>query len=406
MQEFSTITLENGIRCVHRRVRSSVAHIALTINAGTRDESPEQHGVAHLVEHLLFKGTARRTAFQINNRLESVGGELNAFTTKEETVLHASCLVGDFSKGADLLCDMAFNSAFVRREIEKEKQVIIDEINSYKDSPSELIFDEFEERLFENLTLGRNILGTQRQLTKIQRDDLLDFVGRNYNTDQIVFSSSSSLTHNQFRVKCEKYLNDITSNIRKSERCKPESRPAFNIVRNKKTYQTHTVIGGSCYSLYDERRMPFALLINILGGQSSLSRLNQTLRERYAITYNVEASYTPYTDCGVWAIYFGSDADKHQQALELVMAEIEKIKIKLTDNQLKKAKKQFVGQLMVSSENNENFIMAIAKSMLIFNSFDTNEQIAARIEAITAEELQDVAKEIFRGDNINFLTYK
>lgn len=406
MQEFSQFILNNGLRCVHRRVKSSVAHIALTVNAGTRDEQVEQHGVAHLVEHMLFKGTKTRTAFQINNRLESVGGELNAFTSKEETVIHASCLSADFTKGADLLVDMLFNSTYLEREIEKEKEVIIDEINSYKDSPSELIFDDFEELLFAGSTLGRNILGTPRQLKKIKRQNLIDYTTTTYNTDQIIFSSSSNLTHAQFRAKCEKIMSDIPANLKQREREKPIIQPQFKVDRNKKTYQTHTVLGGGCYSLFDEQRLAFALLINVLGGQSSLSRLNQTLREKYALTYNVEASYTPYTDCGIWAIYFGSEADKHIQSLELVMREIEKIKtIALTDSQLQKAKRQFTGQLAISSENNENFIMSIAKSLLIFDSFDTNEVIAAKIEAITSAELLEVAQHIFTPSNINILTY-
>lgn len=407
MQEFSVITLSNGIRCVHRRVKSPVANIALTVNSGTRDESSEQHGVAHLVEHLLFKGTARRTAYQINNRLESVGGELNAFTSKEETVIHASCLTADYTKGVDLLRDMMFNSNYAEREIEKEKEVIIDEINSYKDTPSELIFDDFEELLFAGSTLGRNILGTPRQLKKIGRDNLTDYVAQNYNTDQIVFSSSSSLTHTQFQQKCEKILGNIPSNTHIPNRQKPEAQPHFAVERNKKTYQIHTVLGGNAYSLFDDKRIAFSLLINILGGQSSLSRLNQTLREKHALTYNVEASYTPYSDSGIWAIYFGCEADKHAQSHDLVMKEIEILRQNtLTDSQLRKAKRQFIGQLAISSDNNENFIMGIAKSLLVFNSFDTNEVITAKINSITSEELSIVANEIFTESNINSLIYK
>lgn len=407
MQEFSTITLNNGIRCVHRRVKSPVANIALTVNSGTRDESTEQHGVAHLVEHLLFKGTARRTAYQINNRLESVGGELNAFTSKEETVIHASCLTADYTKGVDLLSDMMFNSTFAQREIEKEKEVIIDEINSYKDTPSELIFDDFEELLFADSTLGRNILGTPKQLRKIERHNLTDYTRKNYNTDHIVFSSSSSLTHSQFEKKCLKILDNIPSNLRTATRQEPTIRPTFDVERNKKTHQIHTILGGNAYSLYENRRIVFSLLINILGGQSSLSRLNQTLREKHALTYNVEASYTPYSDSGIWAIYFGCESDKHRQSHDLVMHEIETMRTTpLNPTQLQRAKRQLIGQLAISSDNNENFIMGIAKSLLVFNSFDTNAEITAKINSITSEELLAVANETFRPENINKLIYK
>lgn len=407
MQEFSTITLSNGIRCVHRRVKSPVANIALTVNSGTRDESPEQHGVAHLVEHLLFKGTSRRTAFQINNRLESVGGELNAFTSKEETVIHASCLTADYAKGFDLLCDMMFNSSYAQREVEKEKEVIIDEINSYKDTPSELIFDDFEELLFAGSTLGRNILGTPKQLRKIERYNLIDYVAQNYNTDQIVFSSSSSLTHSQFQQKCEKILGPIAANPRTYTRQAPVVQPKFTVTRNKKTYQIHTVIGGNAYSLFEDKRIAFTLLINILGGQSSLSRLNQTLREKHALTYNVEASYTPYSDSGIWVIYFSCEADKHTQSHELVLREMSAMRdTPLTNNQLQRAKRQLIGQLAIGSDNNENFIMGVAKSLLVFNSFDTNAEIAAKINSITSEELFEVANEIFVPENINSLIYR
>lgn len=407
MQEFSTLTLGNGIRCVHRRVKSPVANIALTVNSGTRDESPEQHGVAHLVEHLLFKGTGRRTAFQINNRLESVGGELNAFTSKEETVIHASSLNRDYTKGVDLLCDMMFNSLYAQREVDKEKEVIIDEINSYKDTPSELIFDDFEELLFAGSTLGRNILGTPKQLKGIERHHLTDYVASNYNTDQIVFSSSSPLSHTQFQQKCEKILGPIPSNPRTNVREKPATQPKFTIERSKRTHQIHTVLGGNAYSLFDDRRVAFSLLINILGGQSSLSRLNQTLRERHALTYNVEANYTPYSDSGIWAIYFGCEADKQNQSMELTLREIDMIRQnRLTPNQLQRAKRQLIGQLAISSDNNENFIMGIAKSLLVFNSFDTNEEIAAKILSISSDELLNVAQDLLIEQNINTLIYR
>lgn len=406
MQEFSVLTLSNGIRCVHRRVKSPVANIALTINAGTRDEKPMQHGVAHLVEHLLFKGTHKRSAYQINNRLESTGGELNAFTTKEETVLHASCLKADFTRGMDLIVDMVFNSRFPDQEIAKEKDVIVDEINSYKDSPSELIYDDFEEQLFAKSTLGRNILGTARQLKKVTREDLIDYVNLNYNTDEIVFSASSALTHRQFQLKCEKILGEIPRREKCNNRIKPH---ATHFVQecNKRTHQKHTIIGGECYSLYDAERLPFSLLINILGGQSALSLLNSTLREKYALTYNIDAAYSPYSDSGAWSIYFSCEHEKHEQAMELVYKEIHKIcDKKLSDRELRKAKRQFIGQMAISSDNNEIFMLGIAKSLLVFNTFDTNEELFAKVEGITSDEIIDVANQIFKSQNISTLIYK
>lgn len=407
MSEFSTFTLPNGIRCVHRKIKSPVANIAITINAGTRDENQLQHGVAHLVEHLLFKGTARRSAYHVNSLLESVGGELNAFTTKEETVIHASCLKSDYRKGIDLLSDMVFNSAYKEAELFKEREIVIDEINSYKDSPAELIFDDFEELLFANSSLGRNILGNQRNLMKVQREQLLDYIRSTYNTNNIVFSSSASLSHEKFKDLCFKYLSNIPENLREFVRTKPESQPKFEITRNKKTHQIHTILGGYAYAIEDPKRMVLALLINILGGSSSLSRLNQTLREKNAITYNVEANYTPYADTGLFTIYFSSDGDKFNKAKELVIHELDRLKRDLlTSVQLAKAKKQFIGQLLISSENTENLMLSIAKSILVYNDFDSNSTLEAKINTISAEQIREIAIEIFDDDNLNYLIYR
>lgn len=407
MTEYSNFTLPNGIRCVHRRVKSPVANIGITINAGTRDEGAEQHGVAHLVEHLLFKGTESRSAYHVNNRLESVGGELNAFTTKEETVVHATSLKQDYVRGVDLLADMIFRSIYPEKELEKEREVIIDEINSYKDSPSELIFDEFEELLFADTTLGRNILGSKRNLRKATRGQLVDYTGRTYNTDQMVFSSSANISHERFRAICEKYLGDIATNMRDFERVAPTKQPIFRVERSKKTYQTHCLMGGYAYDLSSEKRILLAFLINILGGASSLSRLNMSLREKHALTYNVEASYTPYTDSGIYTIYFGCENQKAERSEELVRREIALLRDKeLSPSQLARAKKQFVGQLVLAADNSENFMLSIAKSILIYNEFDSMETIAAKINSIQSGELLEVAKEIFTDDNIYTLIYR
>lgn len=411
--EFETFTLSNGIRCVHRLPRGgradSVAHIALTIGAGTRDEAAEQHGVAHLVEHLMFKGTGRRSAYQVNSLLENSGGELNAFTTKEETVIHATLLRSEFAKGVDLLSDMAFNSRFDSRELDKEREVIIDEINSYKDSPAELIFDEFEELLFVGSPLGRNILGSKRNLKRATREQLLDYVRGHYRPEQVVFSASARMSHKRFREVCEKYLGHLS--FRDSDgafvRKAPSRQPIFEITRHKNTYQTHCVIGGYGYDLNDEKRVLLAFLINVLGGPSSVSRLNMQLRERHALTYNVEAGYVPYSDSGVYTIYLGCDKDKLDRSMELVREELRKLReTKLTPVQLARAKKQFIGQLAISSENTENLMLGIAKSVLVYNAFDSTAEIAAKIGTITSEELQAAAREIFSEENQYTLIYQ
>lgn len=407
MKNFTIITLNNGIRCVHQRTKSPVAYLAITINSGTRDELKKEHGVAHLVEHLMFKGTKRRSAYQVNSRLESLGGEMNAYTTKEETVVHATCLKNDYRKGVDLLTDMVFNSTFSEAEIIKEKEVIIDEINSYKDSPAELIFDHFEELLFENSALGRNILGNKQVLRSIKQKNIIDFIKRTYNTNQIILSSSANISAEKFTKICNDILGDIPANTRDFNRITTTKQPQFTIEKNKNTHQIHTIIGGYAYSINDPRRIALSLLINILGGPSSLSILNQTLREKRALTYSVEASYTPYLSEGLYIIYFGCESAKHEQAMDLITSEIDKLKDNLlTVNKLSQYKKQFIGQMTLAADNSESMMLSIAKSILTFGEFETIEALAKKISEITPQDISEVANEIFANDNQYKLMYK
>lgn len=407
MAEFEIFRLNNGIRCVHRHVNQEVAHIALTIGAGTRDELADQHGVAHLVEHLMFKGTGRRSSYHINSLLENSGGELNAYTTKEETVIHATLLSSELRKGVDLLSDMAFNSTFSDIELHKERDVIIDEINSYKDSPSELIFDEFEERLFVGSPLGRNILGTKRNLQRATREQLMSYVSGNYLTDRVVFSAASNLDHSKFRAICEMYFGEIQSNSSDVQRITPLNISNFTLHKSKKTYQTHCLLGGYAYDLSSPRRLHLLFLINLLGGPFSTSRLNMQLREKHALTYNIEAGYVPYSDAGLYTIYFGCDNEKLERSLQLVEKELKNIiDNQLTTLQLARYKKQFLGQLTIASESNESVMLGVAKSLLSFDTFDSNDQITQKINSITPPELLEVANEIFNETNRSLLVYK
>ncbi|WP_300646467.1 pitrilysin family protein [uncultured Rikenella sp.] len=412
-KEFDLFTLPNGMRCVHRRPGrqgAQVAHLALTIGAGTRDEAATQHGVAHLVEHLLFKGTERRSAYRVNSLLENAGGELNAFTTKEETVVHATLLRSEFRKGVDLLSDMVFRSRFDAREIDKEREVVIDEINSYKDSPAELIFDDFEELLFAGSPLGRNILGTPRNLKRATQQQLKAYVAGHYRPDRIVFSASVEMPHSRFREICERYLAPFEAADGEgltAERRVPERQPLFDVVRHKSTYQTHCLLGGYGYDLHDEQRLRLAFLINLLGGPASVSRLNMLLREKHALTYNVEAGYVPYSDSGIYTIYLGCERDKVEQSIELVRAELRRLReTKLTTVQLARAKRQFLGQWILSSENTENLMLGVAKSVLIYNGFEQAGEVEAKIGAITAEELLETANDIFNENNFYSLIYR
>lgn len=406
--EFQIVTLQNGLRCVHRRVARPVAHLSLTIGAGTRDELPHQHGVAHLVEHLLFKGTSNHRAHYINSALDAVGGELNAFTAKEETVLHATCLRQYAKKGAHLLLDMALNSTFSEVELEKEKEVIIDEINSYKDAPAELIFDEFEELLFGSSPLGRSILGDKRSLKRVKKSDLQAFCADNYSLDNMIFALSSSHTSSQFEAFCNSVFGALsTQNKRVNRREAPSREKLFAIVKNKRLSQTHTAIGGYSPSMYDDRRLPTALLFNVLGGLSALSRMNLELRERHALTYNAEAAFCPFTDAGLFTLYFSCEANKSEKAERILKAELHKLMDKpFTDRELSKHKKQLIGQMLIANDNNESSIIAVAKSLLLYGVCETTEDIITRIEAVNAEEIQSIARELFSEENLYKLSYR
>lgn len=412
MSEYYIYRLKNGVRCVHHRSSSPVSYLSLTIGAGTRDELSEQHGVAHLVEHLLFKGTTRRSAYRISSSLESVGGELNAFTSKEETVVHASVPAEFTARAADLLCDIVFNSLFDPAELVKEREVIIDEINSYKDSPSELIFDDFEELMFAGSSLGRNILGSKNNLKRIKSADLVNFTRSNYRPSQVVFAVSSSMSRKRFEALCERIFDlDFTSFVDVqniiNERVTPDRVGQFDLCRSKKLHQSHVLMGGYAYSARDDRRLELALLLNILGGPTSISKLNQLLREKYAITYSVDASYSAFVDTGLWLIYFSSENQKCKRAIDLIERELQRLyQVEFTDRQLSRHKRQFIGQLTMSSENRENTMISIAKGVLLYDDFEENSVIAEKINAVSANRLCEVAAEIFARENIYRLIYQ
>ena len=364
--EFTRFTLRNGIRCIHKQVRSAAVHCALTVGTGSRDEQPAEHGMAHLLEHAFFKGTERRRAYHINCRLENLGGELNAYTTKEETVIHTTTLRADLSKAAELIADIVFHSTFPAKELEKEKDIIVDEINSYKDSPSERIFDDFEDLVFKGSPLGHNILGSKASLMKYTRDDLKRFVARTYNTDQMVFSVIGNVSPKRFREICDR-----------------------------------------AYSLRDDRRVALSLLSNLLGGPSANSLLNLAVRERNGLSYSIESSFTPLSDTGIATIYFGTDKDRTDECLSIVRHELERIcRGELKERQLGIAKKQYIGQITLAMESNESYMLSAARSCLIYDSVDGLDELHAKIRSITAAQIAEVAEEIFSERNLSMLLYK
>ena len=405
MKEFYTYTLPNGIRGIHRQVKSGVAHCALVVNAGCRDELPDQYGLAHFTEHAIFKGTARRKAFQVNCRLENLGGEFNAYTTKEDTTIHATTLRGDFAKAAELIADVAFNSAFPERELAKEREVIVDEINTYKDSPADMIFDTFEEMIFADSELGHNILGTKSSIARFDTEAVRGFVGRTYTTDQMVFSSIGSMSVKSVQGVAEKYFARYPATVRTFRRTAPSAAPAFDKTVNKHTHQVHCVTGARAYDINDERRLPLALLVNILGGPSANSRLNVSLREKNGLSYNIEASYTPYNDCGLAAIYFSSDHSNADHCRELVDRELALLRrTKLTPRQLSMAKRQFLSQMAISMESNEGYMLGAGKSFLVHDEIDTMEDVYKKVAAVTAERIVEAAEDVF--SRMSTLIYK
>lgn len=405
MKEFETYTLSNGIRGIHRQVRSGVAHCALVVNAGSRDELRGEYGIAHFTEHALFKGTERRKAYQVNCRLENLGGELNAYTTKEDTTLHATVLRRDFSRAVELIADVIFRSTFPDRELSKEREVIADEINSYKDSPSERIYDDFEDMIFSGSELGHNILGSKSTIARFTSDHLHSFVRRTYTTDQMVFSSIGNFSAATAQSVAERYIGGISPTTRDFKREAPSPYVAFDQRLSRHTHQAHGIIGTRGYSIADDRRLPLALLVNVLGGPSANSLLNILLREKYGLSYNVEATYTPYSDCGIVGIYFSSDHDNAAQCVELIESEIAALcREHITPRRLAIAKRQFVAQMAISMEANEGYMLGAGKSFLLYKDIDTLEEAYKKVMAITATQICDVARESF--SDLSRLIYK
>lgn len=404
--DFEYYELSSGIRCILKRVKSPVVYCSLTIGTGSRDEEAREHGMAHLIEHMLFKGTQKRKSYHINSLLDNVGGEINAYTTKEETVIHTTTLKCDVRRAVDLITDVAFHSVYDQREIDKEVRVIIDEINSYKDSPSEQIYDDFEDLVFGGSTLGHNILGTKKSLVKIKSEDIKHFVATKYNTDTIVFAVIGDIPVNRFREICDCYLGAIPENRRTLKRVEPEAMKPQEITENKRTHQVHSMIGGRAYPYKSSKRVATALALNILGGPSANSRLNLLLREKHGLTYNVEANYTSYCDTGLVGIYFSCDAENLEKSRTLIRSEIESMQtIALNDTQLSRAKKQLIAQLTISSESSEGYMLSCAKSYLLFGEVDTPKKINDAITDVTSEEIMEVMREIFAIENTSSLTY-
>jgi predicted Zn-dependent peptidase len=400
-------TLENGIRLVHLRIPGLVAHCGLIINAGSRDETLPEHGIAHFIEHMLFKGTKKRKAYHILSRLEDVGGELNAYTTKEETAIHASFLKEDYARAIELISDITFNSVFPEKEIEKEKDVVNEEINSYLDNPSELIFDDFEELIFSNQPIGRNILGTPESVKSLSQKMIMDFISKNYNTSQMVFCSVGNISDEKILKLFQSHFSYIVTGKNNNRINQPWIYKPASVTKEMDTYQNHCIMGNLTYDLKDKRRMGMFLLNNILGGQGLNSRLNLSLREKHGFAYNVESSYNPYYDTGIFSIYFGTDNQYLDKSISIALAELKKLRTtKLGTIQLSKAKNQIKGYLARGYENHESLMLSLGKSLLFFNKIESIEDLCKKLDAVTASELLETANDIFEPSKMSTLIYK
>jgi predicted Zn-dependent peptidase len=397
-------TLSNGIRIIHKQVPATVTHIGLVVNTGTRDEKENESGIAHFIEHIIFKGTRKRNTYQVLSYLENVGGDLNAYTTKEETFFYASVLNAYLPRAVELLADIVFNSTFQEKVIETEKDVVKEEIKLYKDTPSELIFDEFENLIFANHPLGTNILGPLQSVKNISRNKILSFVHRTYNTNQMVIAVVGNVDFQQCIQEIKKHFETITPNTRQFQRQPFTTNPVQHKRIKSRTNQAHAIM-GCVLPNYDERKNLIATLLNnILGGQGLNSRLNMAVREKNGYVYNIESNYSALSDVGLFTIYIGSDFKKLDKCMALIYRELKKLREqKLGTLQLHRAHLQLIGQTCLFHESNLNEMLSIGKNHLIFNEVEDIARIMQKIETISSSELLNIANEMLCQENMNSL---
>lgn len=421
--KYNTYTLDNGLRIIHLPSDSKVVYCGYQINAGTRNEDPGEEGLAHFCEHVTFKGTERRKAWHILNCLESVGGDLNAYTNKEGTVYYSAILKEHIARAVDLLTDIVFHSVYPQAEIDKEIEVICDEIESYNDSPAELIYDEFENIIFKGSPLGHNILGTAEQVRSFKTEDALRFTRKLYRPDNAIFFAYGDIDFKKLVRLLKKSFLSEERRVKSEKFNSPEAQTQFNIqhltfntqhsfegqtiVMQKNTHQAHVMIGTHAYDVNDSRRMPLYLLNNMLGGPGMNAKLNLALREHNGLVYTVESTMVAYGDTGVWSIYFGCDEHDVKRCLRLVRKELDKFMQKpLSEAQLKAAKKQIKGQIGVACDNRENFALDFGKSFLHYGWEKNVDRLYEQVDEITAEQIQAVAQELFDKDRLTTLIFR
>ncbi|AHJ98876.1 M16 family metallopeptidase [Hymenobacter swuensis] len=407
MSDYDLYELPNGIRVLHKQVlHTKIAHCGFLLDIGSRDEKPHQQGLAHFWEHMAFKGTEKRKSFHILNRLETVGGELNAYTTKEKICFYASLLSTHFERAFELLTDLTFNSTFPEKEIEKERGVILEEMAMYHDAPEDAIIDDFDDVVFARHSLGHNILGTRESVSGFQQADFYQFLQENVRTDRLVFSSVSNLPFKEVKRLADKFLAPLPARLGARPRLSFSGYQRLERLEHKPITQAHCLIGGPAYALHDERRIPFFLLSNLLGGPGMNSRLNLAVREKYGLVYTIDATYSPYTDTGLFGIYFGTEKKQVNRTVSLVQKELKKLREQtLGTSQLHTSKEQLMGQLAMAEESNGGLMQLLAKSTLDIGRVESINEIFEQVRRITAPQLLELANEILTDENLSVLQY-
>ncbi len=413
MSNYQTITLANGLRVIHLPSDSPVVYCGFGIRAGSCQETDDKEGVAHFCEHVAFKGTVRRSALQILNTLERVGGDLNAFTNKEDTVFYAAVLRDHLPKAVDLLCDIVFHSTFPEVEVRRELDVICDEIESYNDSPAELIYDDYENLLFRGHPLGHNILGDREVVAQFTADDARAFTGKYYRPDNAVFFAYGDVDFQKLVRLLERHGNRaddrptaFSPEITPQETTYTDPDERMHLVK-RNTHQAHVMLGCRTFRFDDKRRLPLYLLNNLLGGPGMNARLNLSLRERNGLVYTVESSMANYHDTGVWSVYFGCDHHDVKRCLQLVHRELDRlVQAPLSSRQLQDAKRQLKGQIVIACDNREQYALDFAKSFLHYDKTRDINLLLQQIDALTADALLDVAQSVFAPERLQTLVYE
>ncbi len=393
---YTESVLKNGIRLIHKEKKGEIAHLILMVETGTRDEQAHENGLAHFVEHTIFKGTQNRKAYHILSCLDNVGGDLNAFTTKEETCIQATFLKQHYQRTLDLFADIAFHSTFPENELAKEKEVILDEINSYLDSPSDEIYDLFEEMVFKGHPLSRNILGTTELVKGFKRKDILDFMAHNYSTDAMILASIGDIPFKEFERLAMKYFGEQPAHFINKKREPFAGYTPQHSTMERKNHLSHCIIGGIAPEFCSPLRMPIVMLNNVLGGPAMSSRLGLNIREKYGFAYSIESQYSAYSDTGLINVYMAVDPDSLERAIGLVYKELDKLcQQRLGTMQLQHAKQQLIGQVALSYESGMNEVLSATRSLLMGEPIEYMDDIIRKVEAVTAEDILEMANRVF-----------